>query len=122
MSGVVKHGIAMAEKASKNVFEAEAFVLYDESVRERAGEVGPSAFSVVVQEDALRFFSCENMKKSRTTSKASTQSTKKKSDKLCIRFNDGGCSAENCHFLHKCVACGSDTHGSTPKEAPTVNL
>ena len=105
VSGVVKHGLTMAEKASKKVFEVEAFLLYDESVRERAGEAGPTAFGHVNQEDSLRFFSAENMRKA-------TNKAKKKGDKSCIRFNDGGCNSKSCYFVHKCVACGDTTHGA----------
>ena len=90
-----------------------AFLLYDESVRDRAGEVGPTAFGQVDQEDALRFFSADNMKKTTPKKSAAAASSmgKKKSDKLCIRFNDGGCNAKNCFFVHKCVGCDDTTHG-----------
>ena len=94
----------MSEKASKDVFEAIAFIQYDENVRERAGEVGPSAFSGVVQEDALRFFSVENMKRKKQAGKAATQGGRKQSDTICIRYNDTGCDAKNCYYVHKCVA------------------
>ena len=46
----------------KDVYEPEAFIGYDESVRDRAGQSGPPAFSTIDHEDVLRFFSCENMK------------------------------------------------------------
>ena len=51
----------MGEKAAKKLFKVDAFLRYDERVRERAGEAGPSAFGQVVQEDTLRFFSMDNM-------------------------------------------------------------
>ena len=111
VSGLVKHGIAMSEKAAKKVYEPEAFIVYDESVRERAGLVGPSAYGNVVQEDMLRFFSCEYMRRTRSIGKEKSQASKKKSDKLCIRFNDNGCNAKSCAFVHKCVHCDSDAHG-----------
>ena len=49
--GVVRHGLGMAEKASKGVYKVEAFTRYDDSVRERAGTEGPGAFGAVDQED-----------------------------------------------------------------------
>ena len=110
VSGLVKHGLTLAEKASKHVFESIAFVQYDESVRERAGEVGPSAFSSVVQEDALRFFSAENMKQKKQGSKSGSQGARKRSDKTCLRYNDTGCNAKNCYYVHKCVACDGEGH------------
>ena len=113
VSGVVKHGITMAEKAAKDVFEVEAFLLYDESVRERAGQLGPSAFGQVVQEDSIRFFSADNMKKTSHKSKSAVGGqSKKRSDKLCIRFNDGGCNSKNCFYTHKCVTCNDTSHGN----------
>ena len=112
VSGVVKHGLMMAEKASKNVFELSAFLLYDESVRDRAGETGPTAFGQVDQEDSLRFFSADNMKKSTPKTKAGVSGQgKKRSDKLCIRFNNGGCTSKSCFFAHRCVACDDTSHG-----------
>ena len=115
VTGLVKHGLMMAEKASKKVFEVEAFLLYDESVRERAGETGPTAFGQVNQEDSLRFFSAENMRKASYKAKPTASpgsQLKKRSDKLCIRYNDGGCSSKSCFFVHKCVACGDASHGA----------
>ena len=44
-----------------------------------------SAFSSVVQEDALRFFSVENMKRKKQAGKAAIQGGRKRSDKICIR-------------------------------------
>ena len=111
-TGVVKHGLTMAEKASKKVFKVDAFVRYDESVRERAGESGPAAFGQVVQEDTLRFFSVDNIDRSTYKSKPTASGqAKKKSEKLCIRFNDGGCSSKSCFFAHKCVVCDETSHG-----------
>ena len=53
LRGLIKHGQTLAEKAAKRVFKPTALVQYDESVRERAGEVGPTAFGPVSQEDEL---------------------------------------------------------------------
>ena len=53
----------LSEKAAKDVYDTEAFVRYDASVRDRAGQVGPAAFSVVDQEDTMRFFCFDNAKK-----------------------------------------------------------
>ena len=102
VKGLVKNGLTMAEKAAKDVYETDAFVGYDASVRDRAGQEGPSAFGVVDQEDAMRFFSFDNCKKS---GKQVVKTTSNKKDKICLRYNDGGCNTKNCSYAHKCVAC-----------------
>ena len=63
VKGMVNHCLFMADKASKNVFVNEAFVTYDEGVRMRAGEDGPSAFGKVLQEEVFTHFCLENTKK-----------------------------------------------------------
>ena len=112
--GVVKHGLAMAEKASKAIYKVEAFTKYDEAVRERAGSVGPVAFGVVDQEDALRFFSFDNVDRSKAWKGQALGSgstgSKKKGEKICLKYNDQGCSSKACYYAHKCVACGEPGH------------
>ena len=112
VKGVVRHGLAMAEKAAKGVYKVEAFTKYDESVRERAGSVGPGAFGTVDQEDTLRFFSYDNVERAKTWKSPSggSSATKKKSDKMCLKFNDQGCTAKSCFFTHKCAACEEVGH------------
>ena len=108
VKGVVRHGLAMAEKAAKGVYKIEAFVKYDESVRERAGAVGPGAFGTVDQEDTLRFFSYDNVERAKSWKAGSGSSSgagKKRSDKMCLKYNDQGCNAKSCYFVHKCAAC-----------------
>ena len=116
--GLIKHGLMLAEKAAKDVYKPEAFVLYDESVRARAGRVGPSAFSSIDQEDVLRFLSCDNLKARRPAGGAS-KSGQQKRDKVCLRFNDGGCSNKNCQYSHKCLAC--EEFGHSKKDCKNIN-
>ena len=112
VKGVVRHGLALAEKASKNVYQVEAFTKYDESVRERAGQVGPVAFGTVDQEDTLRFFSYDNAIRPKTgkTTASGSRDHKKKSDKMCLKFNDQGCNAKSCPYAHTCAACEEPGH------------
>ena len=112
IKGVVRHGLAMAEKASKGVYKIEAFTKYDDSVRERAGAVGPTAFGTVDQEDTLRFFSFDNVERSRVWKQSPTGSgaSKKKSEKMCLKFNDQGCGSKTCPYAHKCAACEEVGH------------
>ena len=56
MRGLVRHGLAMPEKAAAGVYKVSAFIQYDESVCERVGCSGPSTFGQVDQEDIMRFF------------------------------------------------------------------
>ena len=100
--GIVRHALSMSEKASKDVYKTEAFVSYDASVRDRAGQVGPSAFRAVEQEDVMRFFCFDNTRK---TTKQAGKQVGNKNDKICLRYNDGGCNTKNCAYAHKCVAC-----------------
>ena len=110
--GVVRHGLALAEKASKDVYKVEAFTKYDESVRERAGLVGPSAFGTVDQEDTLRFFSYDNVMRAKSgkASGGEKREHKKKSEKMCLKYNDQGCSAKSCPYAHICAACEEPGH------------
>ena len=114
--GIIKHGLMLAEKAAKDVYRPEAFVQYDESVRTRAGQVGPTAFASIDQ--VLRFFSCDNLKVKRPTG-GSGKAGQPRKDKICLRFNDGGCSNKNCQYSHKCLAC-EDT-GHSKKDCKNVN-
>ena len=110
--GVVRHGLAMAEKASKGIYKIEAFTKYDESVRDRAGNVGPSAFGTVDQEDTLRFFSYDNVERTKGWKSTSGTSgpSKKKSEKMCLKYNDQGCNSKSCPYSHSCAACEEVGH------------
>ena len=110
--GVVRHGLAMAEKAAKGVYKIEAFTKYDDSVRERAGATGPSAFGTVDQEDTLRFFSYDNVDRSKgwKSGPSTGGAGKKKSEKMCLKYNDQGCSSKTCFYSHRCAACEEVGH------------
>ena len=107
LRGVVRHGLSMAEKAAKDVYEPEAFARYDESVRNKAGQVGPSAFGTVEHEDVLRFFTYDNVKQKGAAVKkpASKPGKPSKKEKTCLHYNDAGCSVKACPYAHKCLAC-----------------
>ena len=113
VKGLISHGLFMAEKAAKNVFVSEAFVAYDEGVRKRAGESGPSAFGQVLQEEVFTHFCYENTKKQRSLAKEKVKPARTKSDKVCLRYNDAGCTSKTCFYAHKCQTC--DGYGHTKK-------
>ena len=105
----------MSEKAATNVYKVDAFVKYDEAVRDRAGQEGPSTFGVVNQEDVLRYFCFDNaepQRQSKATAAASSKtSTKKRLDKICLKYNnENGCNLKACTFKHNCIACEEPGH------------
>ena len=110
VKGLIRHGLAMSEKASAGVYKVNAFIQYDESVRERAGRHGPSTFGQVDQEDIMRFFCYDNVDKQKQAKSTGTVS-KKKADRVCLRYNsEAGCLFKNCSFAHKCIACEEVGH------------
>ena len=38
-------------------------------------------------------------------SKPQAKASKPRSDKICLRFNDGICQSKNCNYAHRCIAC-----------------
>ena len=117
--GLVKHGLMMSEKAAKDVYEAEAFVQYDESVRSRVGIAGPPAFGQVDQEDVLRFFSCDNMKRKKQPGNQA-KGTQPKKNKYCLRYNEGSCTTKNCQYAHRCFEC--EEWGHAKKDCKNVSI
>ena len=111
VKGLVSHGQFMADKASKNVFVDEAFISYDQDVRRRAGDSGPGAFGTALQEEVFTHFCLENTKKHRAQNKSQVKPAKGKSDKICLRFNDAGCTSKSCGYSHRCLGCDSWSHG-----------
>ena len=111
IKGLLRHGQTMAEKASKKVYHLDAFVKYDEAVRERAGRVGPTAFGTVIQEDVLTHFCYDNTIRARQQLKTNTKEKRPKSDKTCNRYNDSGCFSKTCNYQHKCQSCDQFGHG-----------
>ena len=106
VKGLIRHGQSMAEKAAKGSYKKNALIGYDESVRERAGEVGPSAFGVVEYDDVFRFFCADNtVPKKLPQGKPGSAIARVKSDKICHRYNDAGCQSKNCIYAHKCASC-----------------
>ena len=106
VTGLIRHGRSLAEKAEKGSYKKNALIGYDESVRERAGEVGPSAFGVVEYDDVFRFFCADNtVPKKPQQGKPGAVSNRVKSDKICHRYNDAGCQSKTCIYAHKCASC-----------------
>ena len=113
---MARHGLFMAEKAAKQVYDPVAFTMYDECVRERAGREGPTAFSKVEQEDVIRCFCYDNTKAAKAKEGSGKKASRQKSAKACNRFNDAGCASKSCMYTHKCSNCEEYGHGK--KECP----
>ena len=60
VSGILRHGLLLAEKSSKGVYKFEALLSYDEVVRKRAGHEGVSEFKNVRQEEVMKHFCFDN--------------------------------------------------------------
>lgn len=107
-----KHFEFMAKKASMCRYKYEAFVCYDCRVWERASVHGTDAFVGMSSEDAATFFCAENMwYNSSRLIKKGNDGYKKKFNKICISFNETGCSFTSCNYSHVCLACENQGHG-----------
>ena len=113
VKGLVRHGLALSEKASTGIYKVDAFVKYNESVRDRAGRQGPSTFGEVNQEDVMRHFCYDNAETHRVgklSSKAPV-AAKKRGEKICLKYNgENGCNFKSCTFKHSCIACEEPGH------------
>ena len=115
MKGLIRHGLSMAEKAAEGSYKKIAFIGYDESVRERAGEVGPSAFGTVEYDDIFGFFCADNtIPKKARVKKEGASAGRVKSEMCCIRYNDSICQSKTCVYAHRCSEC--DTWGHPRKD------
>ena len=112
VTGIIDHGLLLAEKGSKACYKQEALLSYDEEIRKRAGRSGPEEFGRVVQEDILRYFSFDNSIANGSAATGSGRPNRKKSEKVCIKFNsESGCHSKSCPFTHKCFVCDDPSHG-----------
>ena len=49
--------------------------------------------------------------KHKKSAKCALTAAKKKSDKICLKYNsEGGCTFKFCNFLHKCIVCEETGH------------
>lgn len=108
MSGLISHGLTMAEKAASGAYLDRACIAYDASVRQRALRVGHDAFGNPINEDLIRHFSLENSKR---FDNRNGQGGRKKRSNTCFRFNsDAGCNSKECIYTHRCNSCKQEGH------------
>ena len=109
LSGLLQHGLLLAEKSSKGVYKFDALLSYDEVVRKRAGREGVSEFKNVRQEEVMKHFCFDNSVVTELKKPSKTKS--KRAEKVCLRYNgDDGCTMKNCFYAHKCLACDDPGH------------
>lgn len=116
--GIIHHLKFLATKATAATYKPEAFIGYDERVRQRACREGISAFTDISHEDVLLHFCHENMVYREKSKKKSEASKKKSGQKYCTNFNDTECLYKNCIFIHRCMACEDPNHGR--KSCPNI--
>lgn len=114
ISGIISHGLFMAEKASANVYVSEAFTGYDKYVRRVAEKKGPAGFGIASELERGRYFNLENHKEVRALKNKSGKglsNNQRPKPGICRRYNgDNGCFARNCQYSHKCSTCEQVGH------------
>lgn len=116
--GIIHHLKFLATKATAASYKPEAFIGYDDKVRQRADREGISAFADISHEDVLLHFCHENMVFRDKTKKKVEAGKKKSGQKYCNNYNDSECLYKNCVFLHRCMACDDASHGR--KSCPNI--
>lgn len=114
-----KHLEFMAKKASMCRYKYEAFSGYNCRVRDRAGIARIETFAEMSSEDVATFFCAENMIfNGSKSSKKGNDAYKKRSSRICLAFNETGCSFKACNYSHICLAC--EDQGHDRKDCPVL--
>lgn len=114
LAPLVHHFKFLASKSVRATYKPDAFVSYDNIVRQRVAKHGLAAFGEVSQEEVVLQFCPENMVhrgKPGKKSDQSAQSKKKGSNGYCKHFNDDDCTYKACVYAHRCMACDDGSHG-----------
>lgn len=119
VSPLVHHFKFLATKAVRANYKPDAFVGYDNIVRQRVSKHGLAAFGEVSQEEVVLQFCPENMVyKGKSAKKSDSTQGKKKVNNYCKHFNDDECHYKACTYAHRCMACDDISHGR--KACPSV--
>ena len=120
VSGILKHIILLAEKAEPGVFDCEALICYDDSVKLSAYEKGLSQFKLLDPAAIVKHLSYDGMKVAVNSRKAAgkhvtavkTQASSSFIGGPCYKFNfaSGGCRRQRCNYRHICAACKGPGH------------
>ena len=116
--GFLEHFLLVAEKGDKDVFEPEALINYDESVKDMAKESGIKAFSRVEPSLIVKHLSYDgtrnaaNAKAAKSKKFAGAQPARRGAG-YCIKhnFDPSGCPrGKDCPYKHICSACYGSGH------------
>lgn len=113
LSGIISHGLFMAEKAAAGVYIADSFTGYDRLVRKKANKKGLEAFGKVSELERNRFFNLENHREVRALKARNKSSGQSKKSATCRHYNgEQGCYARTCNYVHRCAICETPGHPS----------
>ena len=126
ITGILDHIILLAEKAEPGVFDNEALVRYDDSVKLAAYEKGLSQFKLLDPAAIVKHLSYDGTKVAANSRRAAVKrftATKNQSPQAmsrgggggggpCYKFNfaSGGCRRQRCEYRHICAACKGPGH------------
>lgn len=129
--GLLQHNVFVAEKAATRAYVSTGIIKYDEAVREKARDLGPSAYSSGDMSLALRFLSTKyarpktgqnqsnangggNQRTSYRRSGNNTNQSPRDRDNrqkvVCWLYNGVGCYIDGCRYPHACSKCNTPGH------------
>ena len=107
-----KHVKFLVDKS--RVYSGQALIKYDQSVREKAEMLGPTAFVYGDHELYYLYLGLEQLNpRAKSDSdckvKATGKTNSRKGFGTCWRYNDGRpCQKQPCPFMHECSECGGN--------------
>ena len=125
IKGILDHIILLAEKAEPGVFESDALIRYDESVKQEAYEHGLDQFKKLDPAAIVKHLSYDGTKSAANSRRASGKrfnsfnkapaapsSGNSGNPGPCYKFNfaSGGCRRPRCDYKHVCSACFRPGH------------
>ena len=119
----LKHMLLVAEKADSDMFMDDVLINYDESVKDKAKEIGMKSFRKVDPAVIMKHLCYDGTKAAANAKRAAVATSSKKqlfartaqAVGHCIKFNydSKGCPrGKDCFYKHTCSACGSTAHGN----------
>ena len=124
--GLLRHMLLIGEKAASDMFMDDALLNYDESVKDKAKDMGMKAYRRVDPAAIVEHLSYENTKNAANAKrgggrKGFVSKTQGQGPGHCLKYNydPRGCTRKECHYRHVCSACGSASHvnGDCPKRS-----
>ena len=122
IKGILNHVILLAEKAEPGVFESDALIRYDDSVKQEAYELGLDQFKKLDPAAIIKHLSYDGTKVAANSRRANgkrfnTVTKTQPSAPLsgggpCYKFNFAkeGCRRSRCDYKHVCSACFRPGH------------